>query len=420
MDSAPDQSQVKIPWFLIFILLASTTINYVDRIAISVLAPTLRDEFAMSNSSYAWVVNSFQFGYLIFYSVGGRLADRWGFRLALTVYVLWWSRAGMLHAFATGAVSLAIFRLLLAVGEGGTWPTALKAVAQSVPGPMRSFTTGIVNSGAAVGAMIAPPLVGWLALNWGWRAAFLATGSLGLIWLPFWRIATARSARALPDQPAPKGASWLNILKYKQAWAVAAARCVGDPMYTFYLFWLPEYLTRERGMDLSGIAMVAWIPFLAADIGNLVGGGITSWLIARGWSAQRARGTIMWATAIGTVVGMAVPFVESTAASIAILALTCMLYMTWSVNVMILPSDWFASENVGTVLGLSGTGNGIGGLIGNAVVGRVLDRTGSYRMVFVGVGCLVVVAQTLLTLIGGKIERLDDRESELGVKLARN
>ena len=165
----------------------------------------------MSNTAYAWVINALQFGYLIFYSVGGRLADRWGVRFALTVYVLWWSGAGALHALATGALTLRIFRFLLSVGEGGTWPTVVKAVAQNVPGPMRSFSIGIVNNGSSIGAAITPPLFGWLTLNWGWRTAFLVTAAIGLVWLPFWRIASKRAATSAPQEATEKGDSWIKL-----------------------------------------------------------------------------------------------------------------------------------------------------------------------------------------------------------------
>ena len=404
-----NNEQRQVPWFLLLVLFASTTINYIDRISISVLAPTLRDEFGMSNSDYAWAVNAFQFGYLIFYIVGGRLADRWGVKLALTVYILWWSGAGMLHALTTGALTLALFRFLLAMGEGGTWPTVLKAVAENVAGPIRSFSMGIVNSGSSVGALLAPPIVGWLALTWGWRAAFILTGALGIILLPLWLYAHARAVRQTPptETQKVKGYRWLDLVRYKQTWAMFLGRGIGEPMYGFYLFWLPEYLTRERGMDIGGIAAVAWIPFVAADLGNMIGGGVSSWLIHRGWTAQRARRLVMWTMAMATMVGMAAPFVESVEASVAILALTCFFYMTWSVNVMILPSDWFATRNQGTVLGFSGAGNGLGNLIFNAAVGRTLDRTGSYRAVFVGIAFLVPLAQTLLHFIGGPIKRID-------------
>ena len=398
------------PWFLIIVLLGSTTINYIDRISISVLAPTLRDEFDLSNSDYAFVLNCFQIAYVIFYSVGGRLGDRWGARLALSIYVVWWSLAGMLHSFTAGLVSLAVFRVLLGMGEGGTWPVVMKAVAQYTPGPMRAMAMGIVNNGAAVGAVAAPPMIAFITVRWGWQAAFLVTGALGILWLPFWLQASKRPIPRQEPAATYKGLSWIQLLRYRQNWAMFFCRLIGDPMYGFYLFWLPEYLTRERGLDLSEMSAVAWIPFVAADVGNLLGGGLTSWLINRGWTIHRARRVVMWIFAIGTTVGMAAPFVESLQLNVAILALTCMCYMTWSVNTVAMPSDYFSPPNQGTVMGLSGTGSGTGIFLINNIVGKVLDRTGSYRAVFIGVGLLVTTSQTVLTLLGGPIRRVDSDE----------
>ena len=247
MPSEPKQERRQVPWFLLLVLLGSTTINYIDRISISVLAPTLRDEFGMSNTDYAWAVNAFQFGYMIFYIIGGRLADRWGVRLALTVYVLWWSGAGMLHALTTGALTLALFRFLLAMGEGGTWPTVLKAVAENVPGPIRSFSMGIVNSGSSVGALLAPPVVGYLALQWGWRAAFLITGGLGLVLAPLWLFAHRRVERqAPPPETKAEHAPWLSLLRYKQTWAMFLCRGFGEPTHLASTSFTPSTSNTAR------------------------------------------------------------------------------------------------------------------------------------------------------------------------------
>ncbi len=397
----------RMPWFLIIVLLGSTTINYIDRIAISVLAPTLRDEFSMSNSDYAWVINCFQVGYLVCYSIGGRLGDVWGARLALSIYVVWWSIAGMMHSMATGALSLGLFRFLLSVGEGGTWPVVMKAVAQYTPGPMRSLAIGIVNNGSAFGAVVAPPLVAWLTLRWGWQTAFLATGSLGLIWLPFWLKASKRPIPPPDADATDKGLTWLQLLRYRQNWAMFLCRLIGDPFYGFFLFWLPEYLTRDRGLELSEMAWVTAIPFVAADVGNLLGGGLTSWLINRGWTLHRARRVVMVTFAAGTMTAMAAPFADSIEAAITIMAFACMCYMTWSVNTVAMPSDYFSPPNQSTVMGLSGTGSGLGMFLINTIVGRVLDRTGSYKAVLIGISFLVPVSQAVLTWVGGPIRRVD-------------
>ena len=181
-----DKGTQRIPWSLILVLLGATTINYLDRLTASILAPTLRDEFGMSNADYSLVVNSFTAAYLIFYSVGGRIADLIGTRKALVLFMTWWSFAGSLQALTTATKSLSLVRFLLAVGQGGAWPAAIKAAAERVPGPLRSLSVGVTNSGSSIGAMLAPPLIGIMAILWGWRTACVITGALGLLWLPFW------------------------------------------------------------------------------------------------------------------------------------------------------------------------------------------------------------------------------------------
>ncbi len=398
----------KVPWAIIFVLLGSTIINYLDRLTVSVLAPTLRDEFGMSNTEYAWTVNAFTFSYMIFYSVGGRISDILGARRALTLFVVWWSTASVAQAFVVGPRSLAAVRFVLAMGEGGNWPTVIKSAAEGVPGAMRSFAIGIVNSGSALGAMLAPLIVGSLAVMWGWRAAFLATASVGFLWVPIWLYVTRNDPKeeAQKEERVP----WRRLVFFRQAWAVFLPRLIGDPIWGFYTFWLPEYLNRARGLNLKSIALVAWIPFLAADLGNMAGGGITSWLIARGWSVQRARRAVMWVAAFGTMIGILAPFTDSLPLAIAAMSCAGFFFITWGMNSLNLPADWFPPSYVGTVLGFSGTGNGLGTLIVTALTGWVLDATGNYTIVFVGVGLLVPIAQLVLTLVGGPIYRLDIRE----------
>ncbi len=397
----------KFPWVIVLILLGSTSINYLDRLTISVLAPTLRDEFDMSNTQYAWVINAFQFSYLIFYSVGGRLADLLGVRRALSLFVVWWSVASMLHTFVVGVKSLAASRFLLAMGEGGNWPTVIKAVAERVPGSMRSFGIGVVNSGSSLGAMLAPPLVAWLAVTWGWRLAFFLTSLLGFLWLPFWLFHTRRDPRRKQNEQTEKPIAWRKVVYFRQAWAVFLGRLIGDGFWGFLVFWLPEYLNRERGLNLATIGAVAWIPFLVADLGNLSGGGVTSWLIGRGWTVNRARKTVMFIASAGTVVGIVAAYTSSLAVAIAAISLAGFFFVCWAVNLLNLPADYFPPSYVGTVLGFSGTGSGLGTLIVMAVIGWVVDLTRSYTLVIISVGLLTPTAQLVVTLLGGRIHRLD-------------
>ena len=358
-DKSPDirDDSQQVPWPLIFMLVGATTINYLDRQTASVLAPTLRDEFGMSNADYSFVVNAFTAGYLIFYSVGGRIADVIGARRALALFTVWWSLAGAAQAFTVGKWSLAAVRFILATGQGGAWPAAMKAAAERVPGSLRSLSVGITNSGSSIGAMLAPPLIGALAVRWGWRTACVAVGAIGFLWLPPWFRLTRKGSRGDAgsgrEEPAKREeiVPWSRVVVYRQAWAVFLGRAIGDPFWVFYIFWLPEYLARDRGLDLESIAAVAWIPFFVAGIANMAGGAVTSWLVGRGWSVHRARRTMMWLSAPASTVGVVAAYTDSLAVAITAISVATFFFMFWSVNTVNLPSDWFPPKYVGTVFG---------------------------------------------------------------------
>ena len=232
-------------------LLACTTTSYVDRIAISVLAPTLRDEFGMTNSEYAFVVNCFMVTYMIMYSVGGRLADLLGFRKALSLYIVWWSLSGSLHALSTGFRSLAGYRFLLQWAREASWPASMKAAAHQVQGPLKSLAVGTVNFGSSLGSALAVPLVGWLTVLYGWRIAFLATGLMGFLLLPFW-LSVTRDASHAASAAAVKVVSpisWLNVVRYRQAWAPFIGRLISAGAWGFYRFLdprVPDSRSRSR------------------------------------------------------------------------------------------------------------------------------------------------------------------------------
>lgn len=392
------------PWLLLLILLAVTTTSYVDRIAISVLAPTLRDEFGMTNSQYALVVNCFMVTYMIMYSVGGRLADRLGFRRALSLYVIWWSISGALHALSAGFRSLAAYRFLLAVGEGGVWPASMKAVAHDVKGPVRSLGVGIVNFGSSLGSALAVPLVGWLAVTWGWRTAFLVTGLMGFLLLPLWLSATTRIRRSRPEPIAEKQIPWLNVVGYRQAWSAFMGRLISAGAWGFYAFWIPEYLTRERGLDLAQVGLIAWIPFVASGVGDLSGSGVTTWLIARGWSVNRARRTVLCIAAAAATAGAGAAYASSIWAAMACISAGALGFKIVSVNLLNLPADFFPPSYVGTAFGFSGTGGSAGIVMTNALIGWVLDRTGSYWTVLVGVSLMTPLSVIVALLLAGRIE----------------
>ena len=396
------------PWALIIVLVAVTTTSYVDRIAISVLAPTLRDEFGMSNSQYAFAVNCFMVTYMIMYSVGGRLADVLGFRKALSIYVIWWSVAGALHALSAGFRSLAAYRLLLAVGEGGVWPASMKAVAHEVRGPIRSLAVGLVNFGSSLGSALVVPLAGWLAVVWGWRVAFLVTGLMGFLLLPFWLSVSSGRAQSAALASASSQMRWISVVKYRQAWSVFVGRFISAGAWGFYAFWIPEYLARERGLDLAAIGLMAWIPFVASGCGDISGSGATSWLIHRGWSLDRARKTVLCVAALAAAGGIGATYVTSVWAAMACISLGALGFKIVSVNLLNLPADFFPPSYVGTAFGFSGTGGSAGIVLTNALIGWVLDSTGSYGAVLWGVSLLTPASVVATLALARRIEPIRD------------
>ena len=394
------------PWLLVLTLLAVTTTSYIDRIAISVLAPTLRDEFGMTNSQYALVVNCFMVTYMIMYSVGGRLADLLGFRRALSLYIIWWSISGALHALSTGFRSLAAYRFLLAVGEGGVWPASMKAAAHDVRGPMRSLAVGTVNFGSSLGSALAVPLVGWLTVAWGWRTAFLVTGLMGFLLLPFWLSLTKEVSPTRADAGNEERIPWLNVVRYRQAWAAFMGRLISAGAWGFYAFWIPEYLARERGLDLAQIALMAWVPFVASGLGDLSGSGVTSWLITRGWSLDRARRTVLCTAAVAGAAGIGAAYSPTVWGAMACISIGALGFKIVSVNLLNLPSDFFPPSYVGTAFGFSGTGGSAGIVLTNALIGLVLDMTGSYWAVLFGVSLMTPASVAVSLLLAGRIEPL--------------
>ncbi len=401
---------------LVGLLLGSTTINYIDRQVLSVLAPVLRSEFKLSNAQYAAILNAFLIAYAISYPVAGWVLDRLGVGRGLTLAILWWSIADMLTGLARGPVTLGLFRALLAVGEGGGWPAFAKAIATWVPPNARTLAIGVCNSGSSLGSMIAPPLVVFVTSRYGWRAAFVVTGAIGFVWVLAFQIFRYRHPRMLAtDRGQSSGVaaqrlSLRSLLKYRQTWAVFLMRFFADPLWYFYAFWIPEFLTRERGLNLAGIAAVAWIPFLIADLGNLTGGYLTLVLQRSGWTVNRTRKFLMLVATIMSPVGIAAVFMTSLFWTIAFISIAIFFWMFWSVTVHTLPGDYFPARAVGTIFGFGGTGSTVGSVISTWGVGQVLDATHSYVPVFVGIGMLMPIAFLLGSLLMGRIEPVHLKE----------
>ena len=400
---------------LIALLLGETTINFIDRQVVSVLAPTLRNEFHLSNSEYAWIVNAFLITYALSYSLAGWVLDRLGVGRGLTLAISWWSIAGMLTSFARGPVSLAAFRSLLALGEGAAWPAFAKAVSIWVPPEARTLAIGICNSGSSLGAMLAPPLVAWITYRFSWRAAFVVTGAIGFLWVTAFLLfrwthpEMAASEKEVRAEGGAPGLAWDRLIRYRQTWAIFFCRFFADPLWYFYVFWIPEYLTRARHLDLAEMAKVAWIPFLVADVSNFAGGYLTLRLQQAGWSVDRTRKTMMALAAGLAPIGIFAVWANTLWLTMTLICVAIFFWMFWSISVHTLAGDYFPSRAVASVYGIAGTGSTVGSVISTWAVGYTLDTLHSYVPVFVGIGAMMPVAMAVGFFLMRRVEPADVR-----------
>ena len=410
-------------WWIAGLLFLATLINYVDRQCLSVLAPVLRDEFAMSSTDYARVVSAFMLAYIIGQTASGRLMDWLGTRAGFALCMVWWSAAAMLHGLARSALDLGAFRFLLGLAQAGNWPGGVKAVSEWFPLRERAFAVGLFNSGSTAGAMVAPPLVAALALTFGWREAFVITGATGFLWLAAWLVVykpperhpwLRRDARELIEsgrgtQTRASGVRWVSLLRQKPVWGLVLGRMLADPVWWFYVFWLPEYLKRERQFSLAMIGYFAWIPFLAAVLGCLAGGAASGRLIKRGHDTIRARKAVMVACAVLMMSGIPAVTVQAAWAAIALISVATFAYQSWASNLLTLPADLFPPAVVASVSGLSGTGAATGGMVFTLLTGYLVDRF-SYTPVFVAAGLMPLVSFFLVSW-GVRLRRGDDSTS---------
>jgi ACS family hexuronate transporter-like MFS transporter len=386
----------------------ATVINYLDRQTLSVAAPTLREQFHMSNVDYSRVVFAFLLAYTVMNGVSGPLIDRLGTRLGYGLCVAWWSIAAALHALARGAVSLGAFRFLLGMGEAGNWPGGVKVVAEWFPENERALAAGLFNSGSAVGAILAPPIVAFFLLRFGWQSAFAFIGLAGLIWLVFWgRIYYTPALRpgelAIPPVPVRV------LLSTRFVWAFTISKIFLDPVWYFYIFWFPEYLKRVRNFDIAAIGKYAWIPFLVAGFGNLLGGWFSSFLLKRGVSVTVARKSAV--TFFTILMASAIPAVLAREAwlSMALVSVAMLGYTGSLANMLTIPADVFPKSAVGSVYGLASMGSGFGGMIFTLATGWIVDHY-SYTPAFIGFGLMPLVCSGILWAFLGPLRPMVLRE----------
>lgn len=402
-------------WLIAGLVFLATLINYVDRLTISVLAPVITRDLGLSNLEFGTIATWFLLAYTISQALSGRLYDRIGTRLGFTLSITVWSLAAMATATARGLGSLSFFRFILGLGEAGNWPGAAKAIAEWFPVRERAFGMAIFNSGAALGAVVAPPLIVFLQLRYGWQATFLVTGALGLLWLPLWLLVyrtpsnhpwiTERERSLIQDghpQTAASPMSTRELLRYRQVWAIVLSRCITDPTWWLYITWLPKYLNDVRGFSLMKIGLFVWIPYLAADIGSLLGGWLSGYLIARGWSVNRARKTVIAGAALLMPAGILAVRANDPMTALALMCVVLFAFQVWINNVQTLPSDFFPQGAVASVAGLGGMGAGVGSMIFIFTTGWVVDHF-SYTPVFTAAGFLGPLGTLVLFALSGRI-----------------
>lgn len=391
-------------WRICALLFAATTLNYVDRQVLGVLAPDLTQRFGWSEVDYSNIVTAFQAAYAIGLVSAGALIDRLGTRIGYALAICVWSVAAMSHALVGSVGGFAAARFLLGLGEAGNFPAALKTVAEWFPRRERAFATGIFNSGSNVGAILAPLAVPVVAVTWGWQAAFLFTGVLSAIWLITWLLVYRPPAqhakvsadelayiRSDPDEPTVR-LRWAQLLRHRQAWAFVAAKFLTDPIWWFFLFWLPKFLNQEYGLTLTALGPPLIAIYLLADIGSIGGGWIAGRFIKRGWSVNRARKGAMLLCALSVVPIVFAASATNLWVAVALIGLATAGHQGWSANVFTLPSDMFPRFAVASVVGLGGLAGAVGGMLISTFVGFLLQATGSYVPVFIMAGSAYLLA----------------------------
>jgi len=405
-------------WTVCALLFVVTTINYVDRQVLGILAPTLQRELGWSEAAYGDVVSWFTLPYAFGFLAAGRLFDRIGVRRGFAAAVIAWSLAAIAHAFARTTALFSAARALLGVAESANFPGAIKAVAEWFPKRERALATGIFNAGTNTGAIITPLLVPWIALTWGWPWAFIATGSLGFLWLILWlalyrspesnpRVSSDELAHIHSDPADPENARvpWIRLLCFRQTWAVAAGKLLADPIWWFYLYWLPKFLDARYGIKLAQVALPLIVVYVVADVGSIGGGWLSSSLIKRGWTVNRARKTTMLAMALLIVPTVLAPLAGSMWTAVLLVSVAAAAHQAWSANVYTLASDMFPRAAVGSVVGIGAFAGGIGGWAFQRVTGRILEANGNdYTPIFIVCGLAYVSAWTIIHLLAPRLE----------------
>jgi len=406
-------------WTIVALIFFATTINYIDRQVIGILAPYLQKEIGWSEIEYGYIVTAFTAAYAIGLLLIGRVIDIVGTKTGYASVLTGWSFAAIGHALASSALGFGVARFALGLFEAGNFPAAIKTVAEWFPKKERALATGIFNAGSNVGAVVAPLVVPWLVLTWGWQEAFIFTGAVGLIWLIFWYLLYEKPERHkklsqieldyIQSDPADtqEKIPWKELFKYKGTWAFAIGKLLTDPAWWFYLYWIPSFLNKNYSVTLDKIGLPLIIIYVMADVGSIGGGWLSSSFIKHGWSINKGRKTAMLICAL-----IVVPIMFASAASfewiaVALLSFATAAHQGWSATLFTLVSDIFPRKAVASVVGLGGTFGAIGGMFIATAAGFILEYTGSYMILFIIAGSLYLIALFIINLIVPEIKEIE-------------
>lgn len=404
-------------WIICGLLFFATTVNYLDRQVLSILAPVLQDKFRWSEMDYGNIVFAFQLAYAFALVVAGRIIDAVGTRAGYLMFVGAWSLAAIAHAAAGSVLGFGIARFALGVTEAGNFPAAIKAVAEWFPKRERALATGIFNSGSLVGAVVAPLAVPWIAASFGWRAAFIVLGATGFVWMLCWWLLYARPGQirrldprelALitsdPPDPPAENAGYARLLRCRGVWAFAAGKFLSDPVWWFFLFWLPKFLGKQHGLDIAGMGLPLVVIYAVSAVGSIGGGWMAGWFLNRGWSLNAARKTALLVPALAVAPVFFAPGATSLWAAVALISLATAGHCAWMSNLFSLVSDLFPKDLVASVTGLGGMAGSVGGMLIAIFAGWLLETTGMYWPIFLVAAGSYLVAWVVICLLVPKIE----------------
>ncbi len=403
-------------WIICALLFFAATVNYMDRQVIALLKPTLQLQFGWTEIGYGNIVFAFQLAYAAGSLLAGKLIDWLGTRRGFSLAVFLWSLAAMAHAAAGSVFQFAVARFSLGIGESGSFPSSIKAIAEWFPKRERALATGLFNSGANIGAIVTPLAVPWLTYRYGWRMAFIATGAIGFVWVACWLalyrrpqesnlLSSAELAYIQSDQEEESARIPLTaLLRLPQAWAVAAGKFFTDPIWWVYLFWMPDFLNRNLGLNLRGMALPLFVIYTGASIGSVSGGSLSSFLLKRGWTVNASRKAAMLTCALAVTPIMLAARTGNAWLAVFLIALAAGAHQGWSANIYTLASDMFPRSAVGSVVGFATMTGAISGMIVAKTVGYILQTTGSYVPVFIMAGSAYLISLAFVQVLAPKLK----------------